>query len=99
MAGGVWEGQRTGVLIVALAAVMAAIAVFWNLARHAPHRAPPPIENIEGTAAVAPAGETPEPEPAPAVSPAPATERLESARNRAQVARVIKDGRPDLKAC
>ena len=97
---GVRAGQRTSVLVVAFAAVLAAIAVFWNLSRHTPHRAVAPIASTEAEAAE-PAATSPPPEmePAPAVTPPAAIERPETDRNRSAIARVIKDGRPYLKAC
>jgi outer membrane biosynthesis protein TonB len=97
---GVRAGQRTSVLVVAFAAVLAAIAVFWNLSRHAPHRAVAPIVSTEAESAEPAATPTPpETEPAPAVTPPAAVEDPETARNRASIARVINDGRPYLKAC
>lgn len=96
---GVRAGQRTSVLVVAFAAVLAAIAVFWNLSRHAPHRAVAPIASTE---AAEPAATPPPPEmePTPAVTPPAAIEdQPETVRNRSEIARVIKDGRPYLKAC
>src|SRR5262245_31854436 len=95
---GVRAGQRTSVLVVALAAVLAAIAVFWNLSRQTPHRAVAPIAHVEAEAAEPPAP-PPETQPAPAVTPQAATEQPETARNRSAIGRVIKDGRPYLKAC
>jgi len=96
---GVRAGQRTTTLVVAFAAVLAAIAVFWNLSRHTPHRAAAPIAGIEAEAAEPPTPPAPETEPAPAVAPPEATESPETTRNRSTVGRVIADGRPALKAC
>jgi outer membrane biosynthesis protein TonB len=89
-------GRRsTAVLVMALVAVLAAIALIWNLSRRTAHRPPAPITNVE-PAAPPPAAE---PVPAPAVSPAPADEGAVSARKKAEIARVIDDGRPGLKVC
>jgi hypothetical protein len=85
-------------LVATFAAVLAAIAVFWNLARQPSHRAVAPIANVEAEAAEPPTP-PPENEPAPAVTPPAATEQPETARNRSAIARVIQDGRPYLKAC
>jgi outer membrane biosynthesis protein TonB len=98
---GVRAGQRTSALVVAFAAALAAIAVFWNLSRHTPHRAAAPIAGV-GVEAAEPPTPAPETEPAPAVVPPAANEESEpadTARNRSTIGRVIKDGRPYLKAC
>jgi outer membrane biosynthesis protein TonB len=85
------------VLVVMLAAVLAAIALLWNVSRQPAHTpvAPIEVENVEAAAVPPPAT----PEAAPAVSPAAATEPAASERNQADVARVIQDGGPYLKAC
>jgi hypothetical protein len=94
-------GRRTGVLVALLAAVLAAIALLWNVSRRPAHTSAAPIAEAEAepAAAVLPPAAEPDPEPAPAVAPVQAAEDPTSARNQAAIARVINDGRPYLTAC
>jgi outer membrane biosynthesis protein TonB len=90
------SGRRsTGVLVMFLVAVLAAIALIWSLSRRPVRRPPAPIANVEPPAPPPAAG----PVPAPAVSPAPADEGVLSPRQQAEIGRVIGDGRPGLKVC
>ena len=95
-------GRRAGALALALAAVLAAIALLWNVSRRPAHQAPvatETVETLEPAAVAPPHAPEPAPEPAAAVNPAPASEDVGSTRNQAEVARVIRDGRPSLTAC
>jgi outer membrane biosynthesis protein TonB len=89
------SGVRSpGVLVLALIAVLAAIALLWNISQRSVHRVAP----------FAPT-ETPSPPPpaagppAPAVAPAAIDEPPISARKQSEIARVVKDGSPGLKNC
>jgi hypothetical protein len=89
-------GRRsTGVLVLLMVGVLAAIAFIWNFARQPSRRAPAPTANVEPAASPAPVAAA----AAPAVSPAPADEGAGDARNQAAIARVVGDGRPGLKDC
>jgi hypothetical protein len=105
------SGRRpTGVLVLALVAVLAAIALILGFSQRPAHRLAAPIAmaTAEPAAAVAPPAapsppaadpRAPAPPPARAASSAPTDEGAGSARERATIARVISDGRPGLKAC
>jgi outer membrane biosynthesis protein TonB len=87
------SGLRSpGVLVLALIAVLAAIAMLWNISRHSVHRVVPfaPAEAPPPAAG---------PPTAPAVAPAETDEPPISARKQSQMARVIKEGSPGLKNC
>jgi hypothetical protein len=89
-------GSRSaGVLALALIGVVAAIALLWNVSRRPAYRPPAPVANVEPVAEPPPA----EPTPAPAVAPAETDRQAISARKQSEITRVIKDGRPGLKAC
>ncbi len=90
-------------LVLFLIAAIAAIALIWKFSRPAVRHAAAPVASgeAETTTAPPPPGD-PEPAPAGAAAAAPAADDDEpeiSARKQAEIARVIRSGRPGLKAC
>ena len=77
-------------LVAALALVLVAIAMIWNLSRR---QASGPSAAIENAAPAAPPPEAAGPEPAPAVSPVAPRRRRRRRPERAAIARAIEDGR------
>ena len=92
-------GRRSaGVLVMMLIAVLAAIALIWNVSRRRPTRLPAsPIANLEP--AVALPTEEAEPATAPGATAAAADEGAATARRQEEIARVVSDGRGGLKQC
>jgi len=91
-------GKSLGVLVMMLVAVLAAIALIWNLSRRAPRTADAPLGSAEPAAPPTPPAA--EPEPALAAAPAPTDDEREvAAPNQRRIARVIDDGRDSLKRC
>jgi outer membrane biosynthesis protein TonB len=93
--------RSTGVLVMLLIAVTAAIALIWNMSRRSHHRGDvAPVLSTEPAATPV----EPEPDPAPAAVPTAAaaaapTEREPTNGEKRTVAKVIRDGRPGLTAC
>ncbi|HEY5448248.1 MAG TPA: AgmX/PglI C-terminal domain-containing protein [Polyangia bacterium] len=104
-------GRRSpAVLVMLLIAVLAAIALIWNVSRRSTsRRAMAPVtsgESVESSAAAAePAGTAAPSESAPAAAAAPAIDESDSeaasatAYNQAAIARVINDGRAGVTNC
>lgn len=90
--------KSTGVLVMLLIAVLAAIALIWSASRRHARPTPTPVVSLE------PAPSPPAAEPVPAAAaaarrPAAVEDDAVSARKQAEIARVISDGRPRLKVC
>ncbi len=103
-------GRRSpAVLVMLLIAVFAAIALMWNISRRPAHRAAAPVasavaETVDDSApaaepAAAAAGAPAESAPAAGAEAAPAIDEEATASDRAQIARVINDGRAGLTNC
>jgi len=105
-------GRRSpAVLVMLLIAVVAAFALMWNISRRSAHRAGAPLastaaETVDDSAstaapaaAAAAATAAPAESASAAVEPAPAIDEQATASDRAQIARVINDGRAGLTNC
>jgi hypothetical protein len=95
-------GRRSpAVLLMLLIAVVAAIALIWNMSRRSTHRAVAPVLSTE------PAATPPEPEPegqaapaaAAAAAPAAVAEPTATNGEKRTIAKVVRDGRAGLTAC
>jgi len=106
-------GRRSpAVLVMLLIAVLAAIALIWNVSRRstsrramAPVTSGESVENSAAAAAAEPAASAAPSESAPAAAAAPAIDESDSeaasatAYNQAAIARVINDGRAGVTNC
>jgi outer membrane biosynthesis protein TonB len=101
-------GRRSpAVLVMLMLAVVAAIALMWNISRRSAHRAGAPlastaaetVDDSPSTAEPAATAAAPAESAAAAAEPAPAIDEQATAQDQAQIARVINDGRAGITNC